>query len=253
MGQLDSSIDFARAYGTLGWALSKVIPRKDIPQIYTMYNAGVEEKHNREHQLPLEAFRKKREEVVAEVLRARVRHWDNVITSTEDSLRQLSMVVTITKAVRDKVRQKLLEVQMYGILGFYLPGVIAGKSLHDRWDGTKWVFAGFWAAYALIGYGAKCFLWEHCRQFERLQVTDLDTFFEEAYAWFFIHADAEDLRGRWVTVRPRVVNILRAASSVAFLPFVNTWEINRIEETLDKDIWYLRLLAKMLRQSEDKN
>merc|ERR1712032_402459 len=56
--QLDSSIDFARAYGTLSWALSKVIPRKDIPQIYTMYNAGVDtgEEKVREHKLPLEAF-----------------------------------------------------------------------------------------------------------------------------------------------------------------------------------------------------
>merc|ERR1719310_2599450 len=65
--QLDSSVDFARAYGTLGWALSKVIPRKDIPQIYTMYNQGVETEGHavREHKLPLEAFRKKRKEVVA--------------------------------------------------------------------------------------------------------------------------------------------------------------------------------------------
>ena len=28
--------DFARAYGSLCWNLSKVIPRKDLPQIYTM-------------------------------------------------------------------------------------------------------------------------------------------------------------------------------------------------------------------------
>ena len=30
-----------------------------------------------------QAFRQKREEVVQEVLRARTRHWDNVITATE--------------------------------------------------------------------------------------------------------------------------------------------------------------------------
>ena len=28
--------DFARAYGSLCWNLSKVIPRKDLPKIYTM-------------------------------------------------------------------------------------------------------------------------------------------------------------------------------------------------------------------------
>lgn len=31
--QLDSTVDFARAYGTLGWALSKVIQRKDAPAL----------------------------------------------------------------------------------------------------------------------------------------------------------------------------------------------------------------------------
>ena len=29
--------DFARAYGSLCWNLSKVIPRKDLPRIYTMF------------------------------------------------------------------------------------------------------------------------------------------------------------------------------------------------------------------------
>jgi hypothetical protein len=29
--------DFARAYGALCWNLSKVIPRKDLPRIYTMF------------------------------------------------------------------------------------------------------------------------------------------------------------------------------------------------------------------------
>merc|ERR1719245_983843 len=65
--QLDSSVDFARAYGTLGWALSKVIPRKDIPLIYTMFNAGAERREDsavkREQNLPLEPFRRKRREV----------------------------------------------------------------------------------------------------------------------------------------------------------------------------------------------
>ena len=28
--------DFARAYGSLCWNLSKVIPRKDLPRIFTM-------------------------------------------------------------------------------------------------------------------------------------------------------------------------------------------------------------------------
>ncbi|CAE8605286.1 unnamed protein product, partial [Polarella glacialis] len=139
--QLDSSVDFARAYGTLGWALSKVIPRKDIPQIYTMYNSGVDDDKNngKVHKLPLEAFRKKREEVVAEVLRAKTRHWDNVITATEDTLRQLEMVATVTGAVRQRVRKQSTEMLGYGVLAFGLPGLTIGRLLQLKWTGPAWV------------------------------------------------------------------------------------------------------------------
>ena len=34
--QFERIHDFARAYGSLCWNLSKVIPRKDLPRIYTM-------------------------------------------------------------------------------------------------------------------------------------------------------------------------------------------------------------------------
>jgi hypothetical protein len=34
--QFEKTHDFARAYGSLCWNLSKVIPRKDLPRIYTM-------------------------------------------------------------------------------------------------------------------------------------------------------------------------------------------------------------------------
>mmetsp|Transcript_80989 Transcript_80989/g.203847 ORF Transcript_80989/g.203847 Transcript_80989/m.203847 type:complete len:550 (+) Transcript_80989:75-1724(+) len=251
--QLDSSVDFARAYGTLGWALSKVIPRKDIPQIYTMYNQGVEtECHSvREHKLPLEAFRRKRKEVVAEVLRAKVRHWDNVITSTEDTLRQMQMVAKVTGAVRDRVRKQSAEALSWASIALGAPALVAAKLFYGKWTGARWVPVSFWASYAAVAFGLCRLLREYSAQFERLQVADLDAYFEEAYAWYFIHVDAEDLRVRWDTVRPRVASILRAASSsLATLPKIASWEVDRIDECLEKDIWYLRLLAKLLRGAD---
>lgn len=253
--QLDSSVDFARAYGTLGWALSKVIPRKDIPQIYTMYNAGIAEhdhQGDKSHKLPLEAFRKKREEVVQEVLRTKTRHWDNVITSTEETLRQLAMVATVSDAVRNKVRRRMFEVQASGALVLGLPGLLALWVLHSggkRWNTSRWLAPSFWAGYAAVCWGAGRLLWEHLRQFERLQLVNLDDYFEEAYAWFFIHADAEDLRSRWSTVRPRTASILGAVASVSSLPAIAAWEVNRISVCLEKDMWYLRQLAKHMRTS----
>jgi len=245
--QLDSSVDFARAYGTLSWALSKVIPRKDIPMIYTMYNAGVaHEPESKKHNLPLEAFQQKRQEVMAEVLRAKPRHWDNVITSTECTLRHLEMVATITAAVRNKARGKRLELQMWSLAALGVPGFAGGKLLRT-WAGPKWALPAIGAAYAAVCGGVFWFFRDYCRQFEQLQIANLDDYFEEAYAWYFIHADAEDLRGRWAVVRPRVVSILRAAPSIALLPPLHRWELARIEDCLEKDVWYLRLLAKLLR------
>lgn len=253
--QLDSSVDFARAYGTLGWGLSKVIPRMDIPMIYTMYNAGtgIEESQEKKHKLPLEAFRKKRDEVVAEVLHSKARHWDNVTTSTEDTLRQLEMVATVSSAVQQRVQKQSYEVQLWGTLILGVPGIIAGHVFRQGWIYSKLVTMGFWSSYAVICYGVAKFLQEYCRQFERLQIMDLDAYFEKAYAWYFIHVDASDLRGRWATVRTRVENILRAAPSIITLPTIAPWEISRIEECLQKDIWYLRLLAKKLRHADTQS
>merc|ERR1719433_286131 len=119
--------------------------------------------------------------------------------------------------------------------------------------GPRWIPAACWTVYAGVAYGFASLLNEYCRQFERLQVADLDSYFEEAYAWYFIHVDAEDLRVRWAAVRSRVASILNAASpTVAALPEIPAWEVDRIDECLEKDIWYLRLLAKRARaQSGD--
>ncbi|CAJ1422492.1 unnamed protein product [Effrenium voratum] len=224
----------------------------DIPQIYTMYNAGVEHAENgvRQHKLPLEAFRQKRQEVVQEVLRARTRHWDNVITATEDTMRQLEMVCTVAMAVRKRVRKQRNDVMSWSLSLLGIPGLVAGKILHDKWPGNRSLQGGFWSAFALLGFGVTRFVFEYMRQYEKFQVSELDSYFEEAYAWYFIHIDAEDFRNRWATVRPRVANILKAASAVASLPFIGDWEIRRIEECLEKDVWYLRLLAKLLRGVE---
>ncbi|CAK0835727.1 unnamed protein product [Prorocentrum cordatum] len=83
--QLDNVVDFARAYGALGWALSKVIKWKDVPQVYTVFNEGFDDGlRDACSKLPVEAFAKRREEVVSEVLRVPERHGDNIITALEE-------------------------------------------------------------------------------------------------------------------------------------------------------------------------
>lgn len=247
--QLDNSVDFARAYGALGWALSKVIRRKDIPMIYTMFNSGFEGSAVKDHRLPLEAFAKKRSEVVEEVLRAKIRHNDNVVTSLEETLRQIQMVATVLRKLRSRVRRRRRQVQACGLVILGVPAFAAARHFLD----TTLVIpgslslAGILALVVCMVSGVIYALSEYYNQFERLQGEHIDDAFEEAHAHLFIHDDGEDLRSRWQTIRPIIKSILRAVSSARALPVIAPWETDRIQEVLEKDVWYLRQLARSSR------
>eukprot|EP00435_Cladocopium_sp_Y103_P070026 s880_g34.t1 len=294
--KLDNSIDFARAYGALGWALSKVIKRKDIPPIYTMFNEGMEAPAGHES-LPLEKFVKKRAEVIKEVLRVRERHNDNVITSLEETLRQMQMTARIVDSVRWSARRSYWKVLVSVILSLGTPAymlhrlvqlaadninrkaaetaaqaaaaALASESKH-RWrffrhrhvepdpilsEGADesppfgfWVYFTVIALYFLFCSGVLKFFWDYYTQSQKELYLTVDSSFEEVYHEKFIHDEAEDLRYRWTVVRPKVLNILQATGFYPWLPSVAAWEHRRINEALQKDVFYLRQLARQLRQ-----
>jgi len=94
--------DFARAYGSLCWNLSKVIPRKDLPRIYTMCLPVGEAATESSPEPPagLQDLYTARDEVVAEVRRAPERRMDNVLTHLHDSIAQLHMHISILQDIR---------------------------------------------------------------------------------------------------------------------------------------------------------
>ena len=112
--------DFARAYGSLCWNLSKVIPRKDLPRIYTMClpveltsspvgtisNNGHNEKDGTNSSgtiAPgLQDLYNAREEVVVQVRKAPERRLDNVITNVDESISQLYMYARIIQDVQSR-------------------------------------------------------------------------------------------------------------------------------------------------------
>ena len=291
--KLDNSVDFARAYGALGWALSKVIKRKDIPPIYTMFNEGMEAPAGHES-LPLEKFVKKRAEVIKEVLRVRERHNDNIITSLEETLRQMQMTAHIVDSIRWKARQNYWKVLVSVILSLGAPAymlrrlmqvaaenisrkaaeaaaaeaaAMAAHSKH-RWHffrGTVeaplpsesedeippfgfWIYFTVFALYCLFSSGVIKFFWDYYTQSQSELYLTVDHTFEEVFHDKFIHDEAEDLRYRWGVVRQKVLNILQATRFYPWLPSVATWEHHRIKEALHKDVFYLRQLARQLRQ-----
>lgn len=104
--------DFARAYGSLCWNLSKVIPRKDLPRIFTMclpvddakqqHNSKSSDTTSTSSNAGLADLYQTRDEVVAEVMKAPKRRIDNVITSLGDSVHLLLMHATILEHTRKK-------------------------------------------------------------------------------------------------------------------------------------------------------
>ena len=120
--------DFARAYGSLCWNLSKVIHRKDLPRIYTMCLPSTAtqgttlpiSKVNAEDAPSfaqgLSDLEATREEVVSEVLNAPKRRLDNEISRVADAAALLHLHSTIMCEV----------LEMYGREVFTTRTIIAG-------------------------------------------------------------------------------------------------------------------------------
>lgn len=116
--------DFARAYGALCWNLSKVIPRKDLPRIYTMAvptdkdtNADNENRNSPEFDsksgMLLEAkadLDRTRSEIVAEIMKAPMRRVDNLATRLYDSARLLHMHAQLINSVRASYNSEFYKV-----------------------------------------------------------------------------------------------------------------------------------------------
>jgi len=242
-----------------------------------------------EHKLPLEAFMAKREEVISEVLRAKVRHWDNVVTSFEETLRQLEMVLSICRALHIKVLQRRIVVWTTGVATMLaIPLFVTLLVMYARWsprvpDGAdsplskllsalgqtqelepdrrwwvapwpyelvRWeVLLGITLLYILTSIAVAYLLNELCGQYERLQVASLDDYFDDCYARYFIHTDGEDHKWRWASVKVKIRS-MALCGTVARLPKTPRWRIDQIRECLVEDCWYLRQLAKLLRGTE---
>ena len=107
--------DFARAYGSLCWNLSKVIPRKDMPRIYTMFlppaalkfgafartnTMGTGNAATSSLSHALAELSSSRDEVLQAVHGAPERRVDNLITRTHDAAAMLRIHAVVLEEVR---------------------------------------------------------------------------------------------------------------------------------------------------------
>lgn len=229
--------DFARAYGALCWNLSKAIPRKDLPHIYTTY-LPVPEVHQEDTNLPLEDFDRLRAEVAAEVQRAPHRRLDNVISRLYQYARRLRMHARVfDQLAREKQRVLLSYVGVgalivgLGALASYTAFALSG----DGWN------AAIAAAITLVVCGAAygVFVWDTRLRAKNLS---LDALFERTYAReLTLGDDADDLRALWASVRDRARRALEARGAFGRL---RRGERNRLARVIEKDVPDLRARAE---------
>jgi hypothetical protein len=234
--------DFARAYGSLCWNLSKVIPRKDLPPIFTMSlpNEGSPKSSLSGSLSDLEHTR---DDVVDQVMQAPKRRIDNVITNLYDSTSMLIMYSKIWNDVLSRYNREWRSLRLKEA-GLTTASTLALCGMNYlALDAT--LQAGVLGS-SIIGIGG--LVWFHQSVLNRVQedltsVESLSTSFQRTHVRQVQDGD-EYVASLWQRAR----NSLRSALSSAFenggtLPTVAAFELQKLENILDKDIPRLRRLA----------
>eukprot|EP00624_Nannochloropsis_granulata_P003750 evm.model.NODE_28910_length_23857_cov_28.065893.4 len=256
--------DFARAYGSLCWNLSKVIPRKDLPRIYTMCLPAAFQRQQ-EHQHPLgrdtyggdkEAsslglgltdLEKSREEVVGEVLKAPKRRIDNVITRLADSVNLVQMHALVLEGLRSDYARELWTFRA-GVAWLLMAGTsLVGGGLY-----LGFALQPMLAFAALYTVGTAGFVWTNNRvlgEHEALLASPegLRRAFERLYARPVLEGD-EFVTSLWKRTFPSLQVMVETQAGIGGgglggLPKVSKAELQEMQRILQEEVPSLRRLA----------
>lgn len=240
--QFEKIHDFARAYGSLCWNLSKVIPRKDLPPIFTM---SLPDTGSQTSSLSpsLSDLEHTRDDVVDQVLQAPKRRIDNVITNLYDSTSTLILYSKIWNDIVARYNKEwrncvLKEVGLVGGAGLTLT---AANQL--GLDGT--VQGGILGT-SILGIGG--LVWYHRTYLQRIQedlttLGALGTSFQRTHARQVQDGD-EYVASLWQRVRDALQSALTASfEDGGSNPTVSVAELQSLEDILEKEIPRLRRMA----------
>ena len=243
--------DFARAYGSLCWNLSKVIPRKDLPRIFTMClpdssrtesQSGIADQQN---QQPLGQgladLHQTRDEVVAEVMKAPKRRTDNVITHLNDSVQLLLMHAIVTEDLRSTYSRLAWDTRMReaGALGLGVGASAAGAYLGAPPEASGAALA----AGVLVSGGMHWYhgSWLEEREARLTSGDGLADSFRRTHAREVGDAD-EFAAAIWARVRDSLREGMRSVGLGSF-PSASSSEVEELRRILDEEIPTLRRMA----------
>ena len=240
--------DFARAYGSLCWNLSKVIPRKDLPRIYTMClpkeaqtGAETSPESNQPIGTALADLHQTRDDVVAEVMKAPKRRIDNVITHLNDSVHLLLMHAQIVEDVRKKHSKMVWDTRIQEG-GSLTVGV--GLTTLGIYTALPMEFTGGVIAATILGVGGMhWFNASKLKEYEEQLTTseELSASFQRTHAREVADAD-EFTAAVWQRIREPLKIGLQSVglSDTPKMESKDIYELNRI---LEEEIPSLRRLA----------
>jgi GTP-binding protein EngB required for normal cell division len=196
--------DFARAYGTLCWNLSKVVHSKDLPLIFNTY-VPTPGRAGADVVIPLEPFDRAREDVIRQVRRAPERRVDNAVSKLHAQSRHLLVHAKICDLVRSQIFSMNAKYMFYGlayvgisILMVYAAVTIGAGAVPLEWAG------GIAALFLVIGVFCVVYLrpWL-IKRTRNTALSNLGGFFESLNRESLQIADQGDLRDLWSAVEGR--------------------------------------------------
>ena len=227
--------DFARAYGALCWNLGKIIPRKDLPLIYTTYTPV---EGAPPPTLPAKDFDQARQSLVDEVRRAPMRRVDNLLTQTADFAERLRMHARVLDAAARDLRRFRRKARLW-VAG--ATGTMAGVTVVAGLSGAA---PGLTIGLAV---GAAGLLWGGLTLARALVARErghllqgLDGIFERLYARPLLVRDrTDDLRARWKAVQERTLRTATALD-LAATPRLKSNELKKLSAAIDGELPRLR-------------
>lgn len=234
MDQFRSMRDFARCYGALCWNLGKVIHRKDIPQIYTMY---IPTPGAPDAVLPLDDFDKARAELEDEIRHAPFRRVENLLTHTSHHAEDLRMHARIVDRAKREYRRFRTRSWLL-VLDVLLLGAAVTAFFLAQNNPDYAIIAGI--ATGILALTSALFARTILRRKERAILTRLDDFFEEVYRRELVISDRpESLVDRWSHVKPvtqRIVGNL----GLRHFPKLRKKELRQLDACLEQRFPKLR-------------
>lgn len=232
--------DFARAYGSLCWNLSKVIPRKDLPRIFTMC-LPVGEVEGETPPAGLADLHQTRNDVVREVMKAPKRRLDNVITHLYDSVHQLKLHATMSNQIRQQYRKKLWQHRIQEGTGLVTGATLTALGLYLQ---LPLHLTGAAVGVTVLGVGGLS--WYNTATLQRIEhrltsTEELAATFQRVYAREVNDGD-EYIASVWQRIRDPLKMALET-QGLQSIPQVSNAELAALDKILSVEIPELRRVA----------